>query len=272
MVSPFMANKCMEMQQRAVEFSQLLLKQNLWDTVLCPVPAAPMEGEEGEDEGEGLSLASSSSPVSAPVANVPAPASGGMDDILGDMLGGMGSSAPAPVQAAPSDGMDDLLSDLLGGGGPTAAPTAAPVQTGGGLDGLLGSLDLTGGAPAPQQAAPQQAGVTTHMGYQKNGLTINFECKRNPQNPGMITLRANYKNGTQGGMANFSVQTAVPKEMKLRLQQISNPNIAPGAVSNQIIEIMNPQNMPLRIMMKIAYGMNGQQVQDQAIAEGFPNF
>ena len=88
----------------------------------------------------------------------------------------------------------------------------------------------------------------------------------------MITLRANYLNATQNGMANFAIQTAVPKEMKLRLQTISNANIAPGATSNQIIEIMNPQNLPLRIMMKIQYGVNGQPVQDQAIAEGFPNF
>jgi len=270
LVSPFMANKDMEMQQRAVEFSQLLSKPNLWAEVLAPVPAAT-DGDD-EEASEGMALPSASAAVAAPNMAEAAPAaSDGLDDMLGDMLGGMGGgAAPTPVQAAPSDGLDDLLGDLLGSGGPP--PVAAPVQqSGGGLNDLLGSMDLSGGAAA--SAAPQQIpGVVTHMGYQKNGLTINFECKRNPQNPAMITLRANYLNGSQAGMANFGIQTAVPKEMKLRLQPISNANIAPGATSNQIIEIMNPQNLSLRIMMKIQYGVNGQPVQDQAIAEGFPNF
>jgi AP-1 complex subunit gamma-1 len=275
LVSPFMANKDMEMQQRAIEFSQLLSKQNLWDTVLAAVPAAN-DGDE-EEAGEAMSLPSASAVAASPNASAQAApaASDGLDDMLGDMLGGMGGApVAAPVQAAPSDGLDDLLGDLLGSGGAPAPAVAAPPmqQSGGGLNDLLGSMDLSGGAQ-PAAPAPQQVpGVVTHMGYQKNGLTINFECKRNPQNPAMITLRANYLNGTQGGMANFAIQTAVPKEMKLRLQPISNANIAPGATSNQIIEIMNPQNMPLRIMIKIQYGMNGQAVQDQAIAEGFPNF
>jgi len=271
LVSPFMANKDMEMQQRAIEFSQLLAKQNLWAEVLAPVPAFT-EGDE-EEAGEGMALPSASA-AAAPNMGEPAPAaSDGLDDMLGGMLD-MGGAAPAPVQAAPADDMSDLLGDLFGSGGGGPPPAAAPVQqSGGGLNDLLGmgGMDLSGGAPAP--AAPQQTpGVVTHMGYQKNGLTINFECKRNPQNPAMITLRANYLNATQNGMANFAIQTAVPKEMKLRLQTISNANIAPGATSNQIIEIMNPQNLPLRIMMKIQYGVNGQPVQDQAIAEGFPNF
>merc|ERR1711865_305615 len=109
----------------------------------------------------------------------PAPAaSDGLDDMLGGMLD-MGGAAPAPVQAAPADDMSDLLGDLFGSGGGGPPPAAAPVQqSGGGLNDLLGmaGMDLSGGAPAP--AAPQQTpGVVTHMGYQKNGLTINPESK-----------------------------------------------------------------------------------------------
>merc|ERR1712086_426306 len=184
LVSPFMANKDMEMQQRAIEFSQLLAKQNLWAEVLAPVPAFT-EGDE-EEAGEGMALPSASA-AAAPNMGEPAPAaSDGLDDMLGGMLD-MGGAAPAPVQAAPADDMSDLLGDLFGSGGGGPPPAAAPAQ--------------------------QTPGVVTHMGYQKNGLTITFECKRNPQNPAMITLRANYLNATQNGMANFVIQTAVPKEM-----------------------------------------------------------
>eukprot|EP00656_Telonema_subtile_P022488 TRINITY_DN2363_c0_g1_i1.p1 TRINITY_DN2363_c0_g1~~TRINITY_DN2363_c0_g1_i1.p1 ORF type:complete len:835 (-),score=260.72 TRINITY_DN2363_c0_g1_i1:189-2693(-) len=257
LVSPFMANSDMEVQQRAIEFSQLLGKSQLWDKVLAAVPAANVE-----TDGAAMTLASSTSQPAAASMAAAAP----VDDLDG-LLGGMvGAPAPAPAPAS-SGGLDDLLGDLLGdmGGAPTPAP--APALSGG-LDDLLGGLDL--GGPAPVQQQQQQAGPPTHVGYQKNGLTITFECRRNPQ--GMITLRANYSNQTPGALSNFGVQTAVPKEMKLRLQPISSTNIAQGGTANQLIDIMNPQNVALRIMMKIQFVVNGQQMQDQAIAEGFPNF
>merc|ERR1711957_996903 len=81
LVSPFMANKDMEMQQRAIEFSQLLAKQNLWAEVLAPVPAFT-EGDE-EEAGEGMALPSASA-AAAPNMGEPAPAaSDGLDDMLG---------------------------------------------------------------------------------------------------------------------------------------------------------------------------------------------
>jgi len=259
LVSPFMANKDMEVQQRAIEFTQLLAKSELWDKVLAPVPAASNQGDDCMHEQ--MSLASSSTqpaPVQAP--------SGGMDDL--DDLMGLGSmtSTPAPAPAS-SGGLDDLLGDLLGDmGGP---PAPAPVQSQGspgGLESLLGGLDMGAQPPA------QQPGMATHVGYQKNGLTITFDCKRNATNPGMITLRATYLNQSAGAMSNFGIQTAVPKEMKLRLQPISSSNIVQGGTAQQLIDIMNPQNVALRIMMKIQFVLNGQQVQDQAVAQGFPNF
>jgi len=269
LVAPFMANKDMELQQRAMEFSQLLAKTELWGQVLTPVPAANLDGEELE-EGSSPSMTSMNL---ATGSSQPAPAvqAGGndMDDLMGLGLGS-GGPAPAPAPAPADGGLDDLLGDLLGAGpAPAPAPAAQPAAAGG-LDSLLGGLDL-GGAPAPA-AAPQSSGCPTHVGYQKNGLTIMFECRRNPQNNQMITLRANYQNASGGAISNFNIQTAVPKEMKLRLQPISSTNIPPQGSAQQVIDIMNPQNLPLRIMMKIQFLNNGQQVQDQAIAEGFPNF
>jgi hypothetical protein len=84
---------------------------------------------------------------------------GGMDDILGGLLGSMmggGMAQPSPQQAPQGGGMDDMLGGLLGsllGGG--AAP--APQQQGGDPFGdLFGSL-LGGGQPepAPQRQSPQ---------------------------------------------------------------------------------------------------------------------
>jgi AP-1 complex subunit gamma-1 len=260
LVSPFMSNKDMEVQQRAVEFSQLLSKSSLWDKVLSAVPAANMGGDEEGLESPSMPIASNTSNISAAPA-----ASGGLDDLIGGM--GM-QPAPAPAPAS-SGGLDDLLGDLLGPTNPAPAPAPAP-SGGDGLDSLLGGLDL-GGPPAPVQQQQQQ-GPPSHVGYQKNGLTITFECRRNPQNPSMITLRATYLNQSAGAMSNFAIQTAAPKEMKLRLQPISSSNIDQGGKAQQLIGIMNPQNLPLRLMMKIMFVVNGQQVQDQAIAEGFPNF
>ena len=70
----------------------------------------------------------------------------------------------------------------------------------------------------------------------------------------------------------IDVPGAVPKDMKLQMQPASGNTVPAGnaAPVTQIVKILNPQNKPLRVMMKIAYESNGQQVQEQAVAQSFP--
>lgn len=77
----------------------------------------------------------------------PAQQSGGMEDLIGSLLGG----GATPAQSSQSGGMEDLIGSLLGGGS-----AAQPSQSGGGdlMGALVGSL-LGGGSARPK---PQSGG------------------------------------------------------------------------------------------------------------------
>ena len=139
--------------------------------------------------------------------------------------------------------------DLIGGG---------PAAPAGGMGGMGG---MGGGQP-----------TNTCTAFQKAGLTITFQCVRSPENQSMIQLNASFTNATPAPMTKFVFQAAVPKDMKLQMQPASGNTVPAGnaAPVTQIVKILNPQNKPLRVMMKIAYESNGQQVQEQAVAQSFP--
>lgn len=79
------------------------------------------------------------------------PGGGGLEDILGDLLGG-GSPQAQTRQAPSGGGLGDILGDILGGAQDRQTPQRAPGGAGG-LEDLL--KDILGGgagsAPAPQR-------------------------------------------------------------------------------------------------------------------------
>ncbi len=176
-----------------------------------------------------------------------------------------------PAKAAPAIGgdLDDLLGDLMGMGGGAPAPVqqrqAAPVSSG------MDLMDLMGGGP-PAPPAQKQAPSNTVTAYEKGGLKIMFQCVRAPENPTMIQLNTLFTNSSPGAITEFIFQAAVPKEMKLQLQAASGTALSPHNQNDikQVIKILNPSSAPLRLMMKIQYKLNGQPVQEQAVAQTFP--
>ena len=114
--------------------------------------------------------------------------------------------------------------------------------------------------------------ANTCTAFQKAGLLITFQCIRSPENQSMIQLNASFTNSTPAPLTKFVFQAAVPKDMKLQLQPASGNTVPAGnaAPVTQTVKILNPQGKPLRVMMKIAYECNGQQVAEQAVAQTFP--
>jgi len=272
------SNVHVEIQQRACEFKHLVANQMLRGKVFEAVPAAT-PAEEGDEEGEGaegVDMGLQAPSAGGPVA--PAAVGGDVDDLLGDLMNmtpAPSGPAAAPAAAASND-LDDLLGGLLGGPTPAPAPAPAPTMGGGGdLMDLMGG----GGTSMPPAATPPammggmtQAPNNTCTAYQKNGLTIMFQCLRAPDNPAMIQLNTMFSNSTPNPMNKFMFQAAVPKDMKLQLQTASGNTVAPmnSDTVKQVIKILNPQNKPLRVMMKMQYEINGQTVQDQHVAQEFP--
>ncbi len=88
---------------------------------------------------------------------------GGMADLLGSLMGGMGGAQTQQPQAPQSQaggGMGDLLGSLLSGMGGAQAqqPQGQQAQAGDGMGDLLGSLLGAAGGTQPQQPQAQQGG------------------------------------------------------------------------------------------------------------------
>ena len=110
------------------------------------------------------------------------------------------------------------------------------------------------------------------MAYQKNGLTITFTCAKDPSNPANMRLTANFANANPAPLTKFQFQAAVPKDMQHKMEPATGDTIPAGnaAPVSQVVKVLNPQQKPLRLMMKIQYETNGQQVAEKAVAESFP--
>jgi len=213
------SNVTVEIQQRACEFRQLMKNESIRNEVFKTMPAAPVmeEGEEGEEDsgdmapGSGMNLQAPTETGAVSLGG----SSGGIEDLLGNMIGGGApdqSAAPAPAQTSSGGGggdLDDLLGDLLGppSSTPAVAPATAPAPMAGGggmdLNDLLGGGGGGGMMPAPAAAPPSS---NTCMAYQKNGLTIMFACVRAPDNAAMVQVNASFTNSTGAPMTNFVFQ------------------------------------------------------------------
>ena len=129
-----------------------------------------------------------------------------------DLLGDGPSTSAAATAAGAGTAADDILSLF----GPSSTPAAGaalasrPVPAAVAVDPLA---DLLGGAslsaPAPAGAAPAQpAGV---IGYNKNGVVINFAPQRDTSNPALVNVTCTFQNGSPAMLTNFVFQAAVPK-------------------------------------------------------------
>lgn len=264
-----------DLQQRSCEFLELL--ENEWDSsragILDRMPVSEREvgGADGRPTGDnsidGVPPSGSATGSRAPAA---APAAQGDLLDLNDLLGGDQPAAQSPAKPAGGGGGGDLL-DLLdmGGGGapaPAAAPAAAPA---GGAD--LGLLDIFGGgAPAPA-AAPAAQEYPPMDVYDKNGLKIQFHCRRDPS--GQMTVLARFGNMSSMPMGNFVFEAAVPKYLTLKMEPAASQVLGPQSTDvTQNMQVTNSTNgeKPMLMKLRIGYDHNGQKVQEMAQVAGFP--
>lgn len=264
--------------------------------------AAGESGFGGSSLVDTTPVASSlSAPVTAPVA------AGGVADLLGDLMGDGGNTAP-PVVAPVGGGLDDLLGlDLGGGGGSTlAAPMPAgggglmDLTGGGGLMDLMGGgvpaqvapatagggglMDLMGGgglaemsgagtpAAAPAAAIASGGGIPPLTAWNSNGLQVQFQFNKDQSQPMVLQILLTATNSTAAPMNNFSFQIAVPKTHQLQLQSPSSTTIPPMGQGNvtQRILVNNPQQIPIRMRVKIAYDGGSGRVDEMGELPAFP--
>lgn len=254
-----------DLQQRSCEFLEVL--DHSWDAtragILDRMPVSEKEPDyrpSGDTSIDEVPTPASSGPIGGG-------GGGGGGDLLdlGDLLGD-GPAKPAAAQPPPPAGGGMDLLDMLGDSSPAPAPMnvmpAAPAPAD---DGLLG---LFGDAPAP--AAPS-GDIPPFLGYEKGGLRIMFNIKKDVD--ATTHFVAVFHNLTDAPMTSFVFEAAVPKYLKLNLQQATSALLEPH--SSNVTQALSIQNMsngerPVLMKLRIGYLQNGNQVQDLAQVSNFP--
>lgn len=245
----YQANLNVEIQQRAVEYSNLFAYDQVRRGVLEKMPP-PEIREEQRVLGEATKKRHSKAPAKKKPSQIteqdmlldlmggsdePASSSsGGLNgsqnnaDLLADILGG----SPTPSASSPPPGQSqqsnvNSIMDLFG----TPNPTPAPAQT------QPPSHDLFGGvsSPPPQATTQATSGIPSHTAYQKNDLLVVFQLQRNAN---AIQIMVRFRNTSAfDQLSSVALQAAVPKSQKLQLQPISTTELEGGQEATQQMRV-----------------------------------
>ncbi|XP_033025950.1 AP-1 complex subunit gamma-like 2 [Lacerta agilis] len=240
LVSIYCSCHDVELQQRAVEYNALFRKyDHLRASVLEKMPLVEKtsyneEGSEKEQNGREGAVA----PRILEVA-----------------------PAPSNVQQQDSGQVCDLL-DLLGG--PADPPPAQPSTVAPAVESFL---DFLGDLKAPASA------IARMVAYEQDGLLVEFSMDRPPLEPTLLLITATVSNRNPGDVAGFCLQVAVPKSFQVELLAPSGSTVPGqgGAPITQLIRVLNPKKLPLRMRLRLAYTLpSGALVQQIKEINSFP--
>jgi hypothetical protein len=210
-VMKYKANMDVEIQQRAMEFSQLFgLDKETLDALFERIPVLESAKLEDERKGRGEIFGAVGSVSGSDAIQI----SAGADDLLG--------------MDVSSGGLMDPLKDLLG--------DSAPLQKAEKPADLLG--DIFGSVKS------KPVGISC---YDKNGLSITLDATRSGD---VVTVLINFLNATNVDLSGLMFQVAVPKSMKLQILPPSSTLIRAGEGATQTIKIANPTKVCLFLVLK----------------------
>lgn len=223
-----------EIQQRAVEYSNLFSFDQIRRGVLEKMPA-PQIKEESRVLGPA--------PTKKKAANRKSRIIKPTEHDLLDLMGG-DETVTSPTQATQASN-SDLLADILGGAAPPQSAAPASSNTSSIMD-LFGTDPSPSPAPAASSAsliggsssAPEQAagGAAYQACYNGNDLNVTFQIQRNAEGTIQATARFQNQSGS-ASMTNVGLQAAVPKSQKLQLLGISSATLGPQEVATQMMRV-----------------------------------
>jgi len=305
-----MSSMEVEIQQRAVEYSNLFSYENIRPAVLerMPVPEERLM-REGTSSGRGtpsldttisskagpsdqdllldlmgVGTASGGAGQAAPEASPISPVGNGSPskpaqagnniDLLADIFGSQPSAAPqspsSPISVPPSGGS---LLDILGDSAPAPKPQQRATSP---TAGLTGMASLGQALPSTQRSAsPSMNGRDNkHQAFAQDGLAIHLIPARDQQNPTVVNIQITFTNdGSNGTVSDVQFQAAVPKTQRLQMAPASSNVIRPGSTEKQMMRVANPQQTPLRFRLRISYTLSstGQKVEKISEFGPFPD-
>ncbi|CAG8700365.1 13932_t:CDS:10 [Gigaspora margarita] len=246
-----------EVQQRAVEYSNLFKFESIRPAVLERMPIPEVKEEVVRQTEDTGSLLDDIGPVTATTATP----QNAKNDIMNLFSSGSLLDDIDPVTAttaAPLNAKNDIMN--LFSPGPTT-PTTAPV--------------------APTQNAQQTNALDSlgllglgdqYVAYNKNGFKVSLNPSKDPNNSNILNIEVTFHNvGVGVTVQNLLFQAAVPKTQKLQMQPPSSTSILPGATAQQTIRVANPQKSNVRLRLRIVYSTpTGAKVDEIAEFNGFP--
>ncbi|KAK2812644.1 hypothetical protein FQN50_001290 [Emmonsiellopsis sp. PD_5] len=269
------ADLSVEIQQRAVEYTNLFAYDQIKRGVLEKMPP-PEIREEQRVLGEATTTSKrqsrmlkdkSKKPVKPSEQDLLLDLMGGADDtaanitgnvngaqnnvdLLADILGD-DTSTPGPAQAAPSkpSNVHDIM-DLFGSSSGSPAPQAPPASTSMGLLGDLSSAPVQ--TPSPSSAPPP------HTVFEKNDLLLTLQIQRSSAGAQIL---ARFRNtSTFDSFSGVGLQVAVPKTQKLQLNAINKADLDGGEEGTQgmrVAAVSGPLTGKLRLRLRVTYSKNG---------------
>jgi len=260
----FTSSAELEIQQRAVEFSQILsmpeIKTGVLERMPPPELKASVMGTVSEKRAVGSTRVDKDSLVDLMGDEVAtSPTRGGTasvvttqttQDLLADIFGG-GGEVTSPVTSQPAK---SSVNDILGLFGSESTPAAQTAPT----SSMFGG-DLLGGGRVEQLPVLPRS----YIAYDQNGLQISLVPQKAPNANNILDVTAQFVANGLGPIQNVVFQAAVPKTQKLKMLAISNSDISPGIAETQQLKIMFNPGATIRLRLRISYTSNGEAKQDQ---------
>ncbi|KAG8945593.1 clathrin associated protein complex large subunit [Tulasnella sp. 424] len=295
----YATNPALEIQQRAVEYINLYNQPEVRSGVLEQMPApeikATVIGTVSENRTVGSTRTDTDSLLDLDsdlaqngAANVvPQAAKQNTQDLLADIFGSSSSESSAPVASAqPAAPAKSSVNDILGlfdstpatpsVTSPTSPPISnytSPIATANPLFAALGDIAPQ---PQPQAVTPQPAAQATrppaqsYMAYEGHELKVNLTPAVSPARPGVVNILARFQVTGGNAASNVNFQAAVPRTQQLQMLPMSNQTVAPGATETQQLRVIAPAGAQIRLRIRIAFSMGGEDIQEQVDFSGFP--
>ncbi|KAJ5385151.1 hypothetical protein N7517_003062 [Penicillium concentricum] len=250
------ADLSVEIQQRAVEYTNLFGYDQIRRGVLERMPAPEIREEQrvlgatpaAKKRQSKILRGKSTTKVAKPAehdllldlvggsdAPVASPTSNGSNtaDLLADILGGdSGMSSPSPGPAGQKN-PNSAIMDLFSSNGPSPSPQ--PTQASASMD-LLGAGGMGASAPSPSTSpAPVTASTPAHTALNKDGLVLTLQVQRSGNNAQILARFRNDSNFDR--FTSVGLQAAVPKSQRLQLSAISKADLEAGDEGTQSMRV-----------------------------------
>ncbi|OQE46662.1 hypothetical protein PENCOP_c001G05069 [Penicillium coprophilum] len=251
------ADLSVEIQQRAVEYTNLFGYDQIRRGVLERMPAPEIREEQrvlgatsaAKKRQSKVLRGKSTTKVAKPAehdllldlvggsdAPVASPTSNGSNtaDLLADILGGdSGMSSPSPGPAGQKN-PNSAIMDLFGSNGPSPSPQ--PTQASSASMDLLGAGGIGASAPSPSiSPAPVTASTPAHTALNKDGLILTLQVQRSGNNAQILARFRNDSNFDR--FTSVGLQAAVPKSQRLQLSAISKADLEAGDEGTQSMRV-----------------------------------